>query len=92
MQPGTLISPHIRLEEILGRGSSGVVWLASNVAIGGTLAVKVLGAAHEGAVDTVRREASIIGRIQSPHMLAPGTRVTPSSFYASSSPRRSFAE
>ncbi len=69
MRSGSMISPNIRLEEILGRGATGSVWLARNVASGGALAVKVLDAAYERALGTVQREASIIGRIHSPHIV-----------------------
>jgi len=59
-----------RLQRLLGRGSGGEVWLASEQASGEAVAVKcVRPGADLAARDRLRREAAVLAGIEHPHVL-----------------------
>ncbi len=70
-QPGTLLMGKYRLERELGSGGMGVVLEATHVALGQTVAVKLLNAQHAQSAEVVARflrEARIAATLPSDHI------------------------
>ncbi|MBK9264659.1 MAG: serine/threonine protein kinase [Polyangiaceae bacterium] len=70
-QPGTLLVGKYRIERQLGSGGMGVVLEATHVALGQTVAVKLLNAEHARSPDVVARflrEARIAATLPSEHI------------------------
>ena len=55
LAPGTVLAERYRIHELLGRGGMGAVYRAEHLALGTTMAVKVLRASHGAQADLVRR-------------------------------------
>lgn len=71
VQPGTLLMGKYRVERELGSGGMGVVLEATHVALGQTVAVKLLNAQHAQTPDVVARflrEARIAATLPSEHI------------------------
>jgi serine/threonine-protein kinase len=69
LTPGTIVGGRYRVERLLGRGGMGVVVEATDVARGGTCAVKVLRSRFVDSttvVERFRREARILDAIEHP--------------------------
>lgn len=72
LREGSVVRGDIVLEQELGRGGMGVVWTANHRGLGVRVAVKVLhasGLAGEEARTRFQREAKVIARIDSPHVV-----------------------
>ncbi|HMY18568.1 MAG TPA: serine/threonine-protein kinase [Polyangium sp.] len=70
-QPGTLLMGKYRIERELGSGGMGVVLEATHVALGQTVAVKLLNAQHAQSAEVVARflrEARIAATLPSDHI------------------------
>jgi eukaryotic-like serine/threonine-protein kinase len=64
------VVPGYAVQRLLGRGSGGEVWLASELATGEAVAVKcVRPGADIAARDRLRREAAVLAGIDHPHVL-----------------------
>src|SRR5438128_1036318 len=71
MQPGTLLTPTIRLVKKLGQGGMGSVWVADHLALHTQVAVKLMMASSvsdELSVERFASEAKAAARIRSPHV------------------------
>ena len=67
--PGTVLAERYRIHDLLGRGGMGAVYRAEHLALGNTMAVKVLRASHGAQADIVRRfqrEAVAASQIRHP--------------------------
>jgi eukaryotic-like serine/threonine-protein kinase len=62
----------LRLERILGEGGMGTVWLAKNLALESSVAIKFITGEHaenDEARARFKREAAIAARVNSPHIV-----------------------
>jgi len=69
LAPGTVLAERYRIDDLLGRGGMGAVYRAEHLALGNTMAVKVLRASHGAHADIVRRfqrEAVAASQIRHP--------------------------
>jgi len=69
LAPGTVLAERYRIHDLLGRGGMGAVYRAEHLALGNTVAVKVLRASHGAHADIVRRfqrEAVAASQIRHP--------------------------
>jgi serine/threonine-protein kinase len=69
LAPGTVLAERYRVHELLGRGGMGAVYRAEHLALGNTMAVKVLRSSHGAHADLVRRfqrEAVAASQIRHP--------------------------
>jgi serine/threonine-protein kinase len=69
LAPGTVLAERYRVHELLGRGGMGAVYRAEHLALGNTMAVKVLRSSHGAHADLVRRfqrEAIAASQIRHP--------------------------
>ncbi|MCB9588270.1 MAG: protein kinase [Polyangiaceae bacterium] len=69
---GTLITPQIRLERMLGEGGMGSVWVAEHLGLGIRVAVKFISeelASQPEVRERFTREARASARIKSPHVV-----------------------
>lgn len=73
LEPGTMVSPNIRLERLLGKGGMGSVWAAEHLALETEVAVKFISPELARKDPTIiprfRREAKSAARIRSPHVV-----------------------
>src|SRR5689334_25282463 len=72
LAPGTLVSKHVKLVRMLGRGGMGSVWIADHLALKTQVAVKFMSAAlaEDPAMRTrFEREATSAAQIRSPHIV-----------------------
>lgn len=72
LEPGTFVTPAIRLVRLLGEGGMGTVWLAEHGGLGAEVVVKVIGKSVEGRADVAARfaaEAAAAASIKSPHVV-----------------------
>src|SRR5262245_13654828 len=72
LQPGTLVSKHVKLVRMLKRGGMGSVWIADHLALKTQVAVKFMSAAaaaEEEMVARFTREATLAAQIKSPHVI-----------------------
>jgi serine/threonine-protein kinase len=72
MQTGTELGGRYRLEKILGRGATGVVFVASHLVIGKRVALKCLYPHHRAspnAVERFFREARIAATVEHPNVI-----------------------
>ncbi|MEA2747168.1 MAG: eukaryotic-like serine/threonine-protein kinase [Myxococcales bacterium] len=68
---GTVINERYKLEAVIGEGGMGVVFEATHLGLGRTVAVKVVrGGQSDGADAAARlvREARVVGTLRSPHV------------------------
>jgi serine/threonine-protein kinase len=68
---GRILEGKYRLEQLLGRGGMGSVWRARHLALGQTVAVKVLERRHPDSDEArarFEREARVIARLRTPHV------------------------
>ncbi len=72
-QPGQMVTPNVRLLELLGQGGMGCVWTAEHLALECRVAVKFLFAdiarRDESMLTRFEREAKAAARITSPHVV-----------------------
>ena len=69
LAPGTVLAERYRIDDLVGRGGMGAVYRAEHLALGNTVAVKVLRASHGAHADMVRRfqrEAVAASQIRHP--------------------------
>jgi serine/threonine-protein kinase len=69
LAPGTVLAERYRIHDLVGRGGMGAVYRAEHLALGNTVAVKVLRASHGAHADMVRRfqrEAVAASQIRHP--------------------------
>jgi eukaryotic-like serine/threonine-protein kinase len=69
LAPGTVLAERYRIHDLVGRGGMGAVYRAEHLALGNTVAVKVLRASHGTHADIVRRfqrEAVAASQIRHP--------------------------
>ena len=69
LAPGTVLAERYRIHDLVGRGGMGAVYRAEHLALGNTVAVKVLRASHGAHDDMVRRfqrEAVAASQIRHP--------------------------
>ncbi len=72
IERGTLVTPNVKLIELLGQGGMGSVWIADHVTLNTQVAVKFISAQlanDEGSIRRFRREASTAASIKSPHVV-----------------------
>src|SRR6185503_7637826 len=72
LQPGYLVSKHVKLVRMLRRGGMGSVWIADHLALQTQVAVKFMsGAAADDPANVTRfaREATSAAQIKSPHVV-----------------------
>src|SRR5262249_57397377 len=72
LAPGTVLADRYRVHELVGRGGMGAVYRAEHLALGNTMAVKVLRSSHGAHADLVRRfqpEAVAASQIRHPAIL-----------------------
>ncbi len=72
MRPGDVIDGKYRIETILGEGGMGVVFSASHMAIGNTVAIKILrreALSSEEVPKRFKREAMAMGMLRSEHVI-----------------------
>jgi eukaryotic-like serine/threonine-protein kinase len=72
LEPGYLISPHVKLVRMLKRGGMGSVWIAEHLGLSTQVAVKFIATAvaHDPAmVARFTREATLAAQIKSPHVV-----------------------
>jgi serine/threonine-protein kinase len=72
LEPGYLVSKHVRLVRELKRGGMGSVWVADHLALQTQVAVKFMAAMiadDEAAIARFAREATSAARIKSPHVV-----------------------
>ena len=69
LRPGSLISGKYRLQRQLGRGASGAVWSAVNVATSRKVALKVLLRPEPKARERLLREAKAAGALKHPNVV-----------------------
>jgi serine/threonine-protein kinase len=69
LTPGTVLAERYKIHDLVGRGGMGAVYRAEHLALGNTVAVKVLRASHGAHADMVRRfqrEAVAASQIRHP--------------------------
>jgi len=69
LAPGTVLAERYRIHDLVGRGGMGAVYRAEHLALGNTVAVKVLRPSHGAQADIVRRfqrEAVAASQIRHP--------------------------
>jgi serine/threonine-protein kinase len=69
LEPGTVLAERYRIHDLVGRGGMGAVYRAEHLALGNTVAVKVLRSSHGAHADIVRRfqrEAVAASQIRHP--------------------------
>ncbi|HEY3585696.1 MAG TPA: protein kinase [Myxococcaceae bacterium] len=69
LEPGTVLAERYRIHDLVGRGGMGAVYRAEHLALGNTIAVKVLRSSHGTHADIVRRfqrEAVAASQIRHP--------------------------
>jgi serine/threonine-protein kinase len=72
LEPGYLVSKHVRLVRKLKGGGMGSVWVADHLALGTQVAVKFISGDHVGNPELTarfKREATSAARIKSPHVV-----------------------
>jgi len=72
LTPGTVLAERYRVHDLVGRGGMGAVYRAEHLALGKTVAVKVLRTSHGAREDIVRRfqrEAVAASRIRHPSIV-----------------------
>lgn len=72
LKAGSTIGQNIVLEQELGRGAAGTVWLAENRSLQAKVAVKVLSLSLTGsdaALARFQQEARVAAQLESPHVL-----------------------
>jgi serine/threonine-protein kinase len=72
LQPGTIVTPTIRLVAPLGKGGMGSVWVAEHLALHTQVVVKFMAAElaqHSEAVERFSREAAAAAQVRSPHVV-----------------------
>ncbi|MBI4705636.1 MAG: serine/threonine protein kinase [Deltaproteobacteria bacterium] len=71
--PGTLVTPNVRLERLLGRGGMGSVWVAEHLHLETRVAVKLISAelprSDPAILERFKREAKAAARLRSPHVV-----------------------
>jgi serine/threonine-protein kinase len=71
-QPGTMVTPNVRLVRPLGAGGMGAVWVAEHLALKTQVVVKFMAAelaANEEAIARFSREAAAAAQVKSPHVV-----------------------
>src|SRR6185369_2199346 len=72
MQPGSWVTPNIRLVRVLDQGSMGSVWVADHTTLGTQVAVKFMSpevSRNPQLVTRFSREAHAAAQIRSPHVV-----------------------
>src|SRR5262245_14414157 len=72
VQPGTMITPNVRLVRPLGAGGMGAVWVADHLSLKTEVVVKFMSpelALNVDAVARFKREAEAAARVKSPHVV-----------------------
>jgi serine/threonine-protein kinase len=72
LQPGTAVTPSIRLVHRIGAGGMGSVWIAEHLALRTQVVVKFIAielAASAEAVERFSREAAAAAQVKSPHVV-----------------------
>jgi len=72
VQPGDIIDGKYRIEAVLGEGGMGVVFAASHMAIGNTVAIKILrreALSSDEVPKRFKREAQAMGMLRSEHVI-----------------------
>ncbi|MCA9625562.1 MAG: serine/threonine protein kinase, partial [Myxococcales bacterium] len=72
LQPGAMLTPTLRLDRELGHGAMGEVWIATNLALGSQVAVKVLrdsGMSGGESQARFQQEARGLAQLDSPHVV-----------------------
>jgi serine/threonine protein kinase len=72
MEPGQLVTPHLRLVRVLDAGSMGAVWVAEHLTLRTQVAVKFMSPAfaqEASLVERFRREAHAAAQIKSVHVV-----------------------
>lgn len=72
LEPGYLVSPHVKLVRMLKRGGMGSVWIAEHLGLSTQVAVKFIAttvADDPAMVARFTREATLAAQIKSPHVV-----------------------
>ncbi len=73
LEPGIMVTPHVRLTEPLGEGAMGAVWVAEHLTLHTDVAVKFiseqLARDNPEIVARFEREASVAAQIKSPYVV-----------------------
>ena len=72
-EPGTMVTPNVRLLSPLRAGGMGTVWVAEHLTLETEVAVKFISAEFasrgDGALERFRREAKAAAQLRSPHVV-----------------------
>jgi serine/threonine-protein kinase len=73
LEPGTMVTPNVRLVRLIGRGAMGDVWLADHLGLKTRVAVKFVservGPDDTEALERFTREAALAAQIKSSHVV-----------------------
>jgi serine/threonine-protein kinase len=74
LEPGTMVTPNVRLVALLGEGGMGSVWVAEHLTLETRVAVKFVSAealaeGGAGIIARFKREAKAAAKIKSPHVV-----------------------